>query len=100
METLINNLFRATGQPLALYLYSRLVRDQLPQIDPTVVSVIASDFATFGTSSSEEGLALVDVVLGLVTPWAPTLTVADMSPFMIELGTRMQVDYPASGSTA
>lgn len=98
METLFLNLFRNSGQPLALYLYRRIVRPTLQAnaLDPAVVSMIAQDFAQFGTSQTEEGQALEQVVLDQIHLGAPTATVADIANFMVKLGMEMLVDYPAA----
>lgn len=96
METLFLNLFRNSGQPLALYLYRRVVRSHLQAVslDPALVATIAQDFIVFGTSATEEGQALEQVVLDQVQIGAPSATVADITAFMVKLGEELAVDYP------
>lgn len=96
METLFINLFRNSGQPLALYLYRRVVKPHLALVglDPALVATIAQDFVAFGTSATEEGAALEQVVLDQVHIGAPTITIADITPFMVKLGEELAVDYP------
>ncbi|MEK9767284.1 MAG: hypothetical protein VW683_00040 [Betaproteobacteria bacterium] len=98
METLFLNLFRNSGQPLALYLYRRVAKPHLQAValDATLVATIAQDFIAFGTSTTEEGAALEQVVLDQVKIGAPNATVQDIAGFMVKLGEELAVDYPAA----
>ena len=98
METLFNNLFKNSGQAFALYLYRRIARKEIQKnnLDAETVAIIAQDFIQFGTATTAEGQALESIVLDVVHVGAPTLTVADVTPFMVMLGQEMAVDYPAT----
>jgi hypothetical protein len=96
METVLRVLFTHSGDAAALYIYRRLVRGQIAAMgmDPAMVAVVAQDFINWGSSSTEEGQALEQVVMDQVGLASATLTVADMALFIQKLGNEIAADYP------